>query len=57
MTNLITGIIGFAMAFAFLGFMIVWVPAPPLIIIVGAMGLAVFDFLQSLRGKENGAGR
>ena len=58
MTNLITGIIGFAMAMIFLGFMLVWVPAPPLIIIiVGVMLLAVFDFVQSLRGTGNGARR
>jgi hypothetical protein len=56
MTNLITGIIGLAMAMIFLGFMLVWVPAPPLIIImVGVMILAVVDFVQSLRG--NGAAR
>jgi hypothetical protein len=56
MTNLITGIIGLAMAMIFLGFMVVWVPAPPLIIIViGVMLLAAYDFVQSFRG--NGAGR
>ena len=58
MTNLITGIIGLAMVMTFLGFMVVWVPAPPLIIImVGVMILAVVDFVQSLRGKDTGAGR
>jgi hypothetical protein len=52
MTNLITGIIGLLMVMIFLGFMLVWVPAPPLIvIIVGVMILAVFDFAQSLRGN------
>jgi hypothetical protein len=57
MTNLLTGIIGLAMAMAFLGFMVVWVPAPPLIaIIVGVMLLAVFDFVQSLRGVDPGGG-
>jgi hypothetical protein len=58
MTNLITGIIGLAMAITFLGFMVIWVPAPPLIIImVGVMGLAIVDFVQSLRSKETGADR
>ncbi len=33
MTNLITGIIGIAMLIIFMGFMLVWVKAPPLIII------------------------
>lgn len=52
MTNLITGIIGLAMAMIFLGFMVTWVPAPPLIVIVvGVMLLAVFDFVQSLRAN------
>lgn len=55
MTNLITGIIGLGMALAFLSFMVVWVPAPPLIIIMaGVMLLAVNDFVQSLRGSGNG---
>jgi hypothetical protein len=57
MTNVITGIVGLGMVMTFLGFMVVWVPALPLIIIiVGVMILAVFDFFQSLRTKENGAG-
>lgn len=57
MTNFITGIIGLAMAMTFLGFMLVWVPAPPLIIIiVGVMILAAIDFVQSLRGVDPGAG-
>jgi hypothetical protein len=58
MTNLITGIIGLAMMMAFLGFMIVWVKAPPLIIIVVfVVILAAIDFVQSLRTKEKGAAR
>ncbi len=52
MTNFITGIIGIAMVVAFLTFMLVWVPAPPLIIIVIAvMALLIVDFVQSLRGN------
>ena len=58
MTNMVTGIVGLAMAIAFLGFMLVWVPAPPLIIIiVGVMLLALYDFVQSLRGSGTGASR
>jgi hypothetical protein len=57
MTNFITGIIGLAMVMIFLGFMLVWVPAPPLIIImVGVMILALVDFVQSVRGIDPGAG-
>jgi len=53
-SNLIAGVIGIAMVMTFLGFMIVWVPAPPLIIIiVGVMALLVYDFVQTLRFGEN----
>lgn len=52
--NFVTGIIGIAMLAAFLGFMLWWVPAPPLIIIVvGVMALLVYDFVQTLRYGEN----
>jgi hypothetical protein len=58
MTNAVTGIIGLAMVMAFLAFMVIWVPAPPLIIImVSVMILAVVDFVQSLRSKDTGADR
>jgi len=54
MTNLITGIIGIAMVVAFAGFMVIWVPARPLIVIfVSVLLLLLIDFIQSLRG--NGA--
>ncbi len=50
MTNFITGIIGIVLVVSFLGFMLVWVPAPPLIVIVVlVMGLLIVDFVQSLR--------
>jgi hypothetical protein len=53
-SNLIAGAIGIAMVMTFLGFMVVWVPAPPLIIIiVGVMALLVYDFVQTLRFGEN----
>jgi hypothetical protein len=58
MMNLITGIIGLAMVMTFLGFMVIWVKAIPLIIIVvGVMILAVIDFVQSVRDKENSVSR
>jgi hypothetical protein len=58
MMNLITGIIGLAMVMTFLGFMVIWVKAIPLIIIVvGVMILAVNDFVQSVRDKENSVRR
>jgi hypothetical protein len=50
MLTLITGIIGIAMVGGFLGFMLVWVPAPPLImIVIGVMALLVYDFVRELR--------
>jgi hypothetical protein len=54
MVNAVTGVIGLAMVMMFLGFMVVWVKAIPLIIIVvGVMLLAVIDFVQSVRRGEN----
>ena len=51
MTNLISGIIGIGMVATFLGFLIVWVPAPPLIVIcVGVMLLLIHDFVRTVRG-------
>ena len=58
MANLITGIIGLAMVMTFLGFMVIWVKAIPIIIIVvTVMCLAVADFVQSLRAGENSTSR
>jgi xanthosine utilization system XapX-like protein len=52
--NLVAGIIGVGMVCAFLAFMLIWVPAPPLIIImVGVMGMLVYDFVQTMRHGEN----
>lgn len=57
MTNLATGLIGIALVLGFLGIMLLWVPALPLIIIVVlVLGLLITDFIRSLRA-ENGAGR
>ncbi|MBR1169424.1 hypothetical protein ACNJYD_21275 [Bradyrhizobium sp. DASA03005] len=50
MTNVITGIIGLALVLAFLGILVAWIKAIPLIIIVvSVMALAVIDFVRSLR--------
>jgi hypothetical protein len=58
MANIITGIIGLAMVVIFLGFMVTWVPAPPLIIIiVFVMILAAIDFVQSIRSGANSIDR
>jgi hypothetical protein len=50
MTNLITGLIGLALMMTFLGILVVWIKAIPLIVIVvGVVVLAVVDFVHSLR--------
>ena len=55
--TLITGIIGIAMLIAFLGVMVWWVPAPPLIIIIVAVvGLLIYDFVLTIKRGENGGG-
>jgi hypothetical protein len=52
--TLVVGAIGIAMLLAFLGVMLWWVPAPPLIvIIVGVLALLAYDFVQTLRFGEN----
>ena len=58
MAVFISGIIGIAMFVGFLGFMLVWVPAPPLIIIVIVCTLLlIYDFVQTLRFGENSPDR
>jgi hypothetical protein len=53
MANLITGIIGITMLIIFMGFMLVWVKAPPLIIIcLIVFALLIYDFYLSLRGRS-----
>jgi hypothetical protein len=50
MTNLITGIIGIAGVLAFLGILLWWIKAPPLIIICAiVMLLLLHDFVSSFR--------
>jgi hypothetical protein len=54
MLSLITAIIGIAMLAGFTGFLLWWVPAPPLIIIVvGVMCLLLYDIVQTLRYGES----
>jgi uncharacterized membrane protein len=57
MANFITGIIGIVGVCIFLGVLLWWIKAPPLIIFVGlVMVLLLIDFVQSLTsGNGNGA--
>jgi hypothetical protein len=56
--NLISCAIGSALVIGFLGIMVTWVPALPLIIIViCVMAMMLYDFYLELRYGESGAGR
>jgi hypothetical protein len=58
MMALVSGVIGIAMLATFLGIMLWWVKAPPLIIIViFVMALLIYDFIQTLRFGEGKSGR
>jgi hypothetical protein len=54
MTNLVTGLIGIAMVVVFMGFMLVWVKAPPLIIIcLVVLALLAYDFYLTQRSGRS----
>jgi hypothetical protein len=56
--TLVCGMIGILLFAAFLGFMLWWVKALPLIIIVAVCtALLVYDLVQTLRFGENDGGR
>lgn len=56
--NFITGLIGIVGLGLFLGIMLWWVKALPLIIIVLAVfALLLYDWIQTLRFGESGAAR
>lgn len=53
--TVITGLIGLALLFGFVGFMVIWVKALPLIVIVLIVGaMVVYDFVQTVRAGETG---
>jgi CHASE2 domain-containing sensor protein len=57
MTNFITGLIGVVGVCTFLGILLWWIKAVPLIIIcVLVMSLLINDFYQSFRAEDNGTG-
>jgi hypothetical protein len=52
--NLLTGTIGLLLLLGFLGFMVVWIKAVPLIVIaVTVMLLVIYDFVDTMR-RGNG---
>ncbi|HWE20534.1 MAG TPA: hypothetical protein VG758_25725 [Hyphomicrobiaceae bacterium] len=57
MTNFIAGIIGIAGVLAFLGILLWWTKALPLIVVVTVvMLLLLVDFVQSLRAGNGSSG-
>lgn len=57
MTNFITGLIGVIGVCTFLGILLWWIKAVPLIIIcVLVMAMLIYDFYQSVRAEDNRAG-
>lgn len=53
-SNLLAGLIGIALMCAFLGIMIAWVKAIPLIVIwVGVMLMMIYDFIKTMREIRN----
>jgi CHASE2 domain-containing sensor protein len=57
MTNFITGLIGVIGVCTFLGILLWWIKAVPLITIcVLVMAMLIYDFYQSVRAEDNGAG-
>jgi len=56
--NFVAGLIGILGYAAFFGFMLWWTKAAPLIVIVFFVGgLLIYDWVQTLRYGEPGAGR
>ena len=54
-TTIVTGLIGMALLFAFVGFMVIWVKATPLIVIVLIVGaMVIYDFVRTIRSGESG---
>jgi hypothetical protein len=58
MRDFISGIIGIGMLMVFLGIMVWWVKALPLIIIiVSVLLLLIYDWVKTMRYGESGPGR
>jgi hypothetical protein len=56
--TLITGLIGLAMLMTFLGIMLWWIKALPLIIIVATvLALVIYDFVMTVRYGDDYAAR
>ena len=56
MANVVTGIIGIIVVSAFLGFLMWWLKSIPLtVIMLGVIGLMVWDVVGTIRAGNNGS--
>jgi hypothetical protein len=56
--TLVTGLVGIVMMVVFLGFLVWWLRELSFtLIVVGVIGLVLYDFVRTLRYGENGPGR
>ena len=54
MANVVTGIVGIVVVSAFLGFLMWWLKAIPLVVIMlGVIGLMVYDVVCAVRGNDS----
>lgn len=54
--TVVTGLVGIAMVVAFLGILVWWIGAVPLaLIVVGVVGLLLWDFVQTVRSGNGEA--
>ena len=58
MREIVNGIIGIVLLFAFLGVLIWWIKSVPLtVIVVGSLLVMLYEFVQTMRYGEDGAPR
>ena len=58
MRDIVNGIIGIVLLFAFLGVLIWWIKSVPLtVIVVCSLLVMLYEFVQTLRHGEDGAPR
>jgi len=51
--TLVTGLIGLALLIAFLGTLLVWIKAPPLIVIVAcSLALLIYDLYEAVKAQR-----
>lgn len=54
-SNLVAGIIGIILVCGFLGILMAWIKAPPLIVIMLlVIGMMIYDFIKTMRENRGG---